>query len=227
MVAKALKRSMVYSNEASKQVIEGIIGDEVSINNTSYSFAMETHILTDIMTKNKLVNMWIQCLYHPDYCIGDIFSMIFEYNSAGVCFQSQHLPLFDIVNHLKFIDSMTHGVNREFDSSELPDILYCIDSLKGYCESRIRNEDPEKRRYQDALMCIESIMKDLNNEVVRHNDFYMVVITYWDQLKDSTHTFRTLAHYAVSQRFSKVTPTLRYELLNHLRNLAQNWPEEE
>lgn len=35
---------MVYSNEESKQLLEGIIGDQTDINNTSFSFEMERHI---------------------------------------------------------------------------------------------------------------------------------------------------------------------------------------
>lgn len=222
MVAKARKRSIVYTDEASKQVIEGILGDESSINNTSFSFAMESHILTNILTRNKIVNYWIQCLYMPEYTIGDIFSMIFEFNSVGIYGETQQLPLLDILNHLRYWDSLTDSAVVEAEVSE---IVNNMNYLIEFCEGKCKNDKTLKEEYQNIIASIEFIKNELDkkNSIIRSNDFYTLVAQKWNLLNNSTYTFRVLKGYVGLKTNYVNTSELRYQFVNYLRDLAENW----
>ncbi len=226
MTAKTRKRTMVYRDEDTKQLLEGILGDKASINHSSYSFEMESVVLEYLLTNNRLVNRWLECLYSPEFKIGDVFGMIFEYNSIGTCGKSSHLPLLDLVNYIYQLNSI-NGIN-ECDVTELTNILYELDNLKSFCETKLKENPSLEKEYSTISMSLNMIENDLKNEkpVIRPRDFYLLVIKYWDCLEESTYTFRLLSYYCLLHKDLEITPDLRYELVTLLRDLAKNWNED-
>lgn len=72
---------------------------------------------------------------------------------------------------------------------------------------------------------IEKNLEGIQGDI-RENDFYVLVKEKYQLLKDSTYTFRLLSNYVVLKEFYNVTPKMRYDFVNLLRDLAKKWSDE-
>lgn len=83
-----------------------------------------------------------------------------------------------------------------------------------------------KIKYREALKIIDFFTIQLNdeNEKIHFMIYYEFFKKYWDDLKDSTHTFRALCDLAIMQKGWRNVSESRYTLTKCLLDLADNWP---
>lgn len=221
-----MKKTFVFTNENSRKLIEGIINDEAVIKNTNFSFLFESHALNELLTGNKYIDNWITKLYVEENSIGEIIRSIFYYNSVGICGGTQQLPLFEIIDFLIYLNNYNMG--KEPANADWTEILNDLNHLIEFCENKYKNEELLQKEYESLITSLHFIEKNLEGIQgdIRENDFYVLVKEKYQLLKDSTYTFRLLSNYVVLKEFYNVTPKMRYDFVNLLRDLAKKWSDE-
>lgn len=227
MSLNSLKKNLVFSSVEVKELIDQMVSDESYSSRRKPSAILETSILDSLLTINSQVRFWIRNLYNGE-TTGDILCSVFSYNAAGVNWESNHLPL------LPFI---------EFAISEQKYIKYCslkndriyhlvdhLDSLKQMFEhlKDINVDFESKQKYKNGIDMLEFFITSFQNEEYEGLavSLYRFFKQFWDDLKDSTHSFRVLADLAFIQSGWRNNEESRFELTQLLKNLAYDWPEE-
>lgn len=227
MSLNSLKKQLLFSSVENKELVDVMVDDESKSLRKKPSAILELMVLDGLLTKNEQIKFWIVNLYRG-CSSGVILSSVFDYNSAGVNWKSCNLPLLPFIefaiNEQKFIRYY------EVDKERVYHLLNCLDSIKRIFEKlKEENMDIESNlKYRDALEMMDFFVEQLNNEnqEIQFIAFYRFFKKYWDDLKDSTHTFRALCDLATIQKGWRNESESRYALTQCLRELADRWPKD-
>ena len=227
MALNNLKKNLLFSCIENKELVDIMVEDESKSTRKKPSAILELMVLNGLLSENEQIRFWIVNLYRG--CTsGEILSSVFDYNSAGVNWKSCNLPLLPFIefaiNEQKFIHYY------EVDKEPVYHLLNCLDSIKRILENlKEENMDIESNlKYRDALETIDYFIKQLSDgeEEIQFVAYYRFFKKYWDDLKDSTHTFRALCDLASMQQGWRNESESRYALTQCLRNLADKWPKD-
>ena len=227
MTANNLKKTLLFSSLENKELVDDMVDDESMATRRKTSAILELTVLNGLLTENNQIRFWILNLY-SGYPLGEILSSVFDYNSAGTNWKSCNLPLLPFIDFAiyeqKFIK--TYDVDKE----HIPHLLNCLESIKGiFMKLKEDNIDIESNvKYSNALDTLYFFIEQLQNEKekIQFIAFYRFFKEYWDDLKDSTHTFRALSDIAFMQNGWRQNESFsRYRLAKCLRDLADAWPE--
>ncbi len=92
MAENNLKKTLLFSSLEKKELVDNIVSDESNSIGRKISAIIELTVMDELLTKNDQIRFWILNLYNGDTS-GKILSSVFEYNSSGINWKSQGLPL--------------------------------------------------------------------------------------------------------------------------------------
>lgn len=98
MVFNQLKKVIQFSCIKNKKLIEAMADDESLYKGVKTSTILESRLMDSFLTENDQIRFWILNLYNGDTS-GDILSSVFEYNSSGIKWKSQGLPLLPFIEY--------------------------------------------------------------------------------------------------------------------------------
>lgn len=228
MFFNQLKRNIQFSCIKNKKLIETMADDESSYKGKKMSAILESRLVDSFLTENDQIRFWILNLYNGDTS-GKILSSVFEYNSSGIKWKSQGLPLLPFIEYA--INEQKYINKYKVDKEPMEHLLDCLDSIERILEKMKEDSlDVESKiKYRGALETLSYFIDVLNgkygDEKIPFGLIYHFFKDYWDDLKDSTHTFRALRDLAAMQKGWRNSKTSRYILTKCLGDLEEYMPE--
>lgn len=228
MVLNSLKKILLFSSVKSKKLIETMADDESTCTKVKSSAILESRLMDSFLTENDQIRFWILNVY-KNVSSGDVLSSVFEYNSSGINWKSSGLPLLPFIefaiNEQKYINKY------KADKEPMEHLLDCLNSIKRILEKMKKdNFDIESSlKFSRALETLSYFIDVLNgkygDEKIPFGLIYHFFKDYWDDLKDSTHTFRALRDLAAMQKGWRNSKESRYALTKCLHDLEEYMPE--
>lgn len=222
------KKQLLFSCVENLNLINSFIHDESVWTRKKSSEILEKRLFDSFLSKNDQIRFWILNLYQGGSS-GDILSSVFEYNSSGIKWKSQGPPLLPFIeyaiNEQKFIGKY------EVDKEPMEHLLYSLNSIRELLKKlKSDNLDIESSlKFSGALETLNYFIDQLNgkygDEKIPFGLIYHFFKDYWDDLKDSTHTFRALSDLAAMQKRWRDTQESRYFLKCCLNQLEEYMPK--
>lgn len=228
MVFNQLKKVIQFSCIKNKKLIETMADDESSYKGKKMSAILESRLIDSFLTENDQIRFWILNLYNGDTS-GDILSSIFGYNSDGINWKSKGLPVLPFIEFA--IYEQKYIGKYKVDKEPMEHLLDCLDSIRELLKKLKKdNFDIESSlKFSGALETLNYFIDVLNgkygDEKIPFGLIYHFFKDYWDDLKDSTHTFRALRDLAAMQKGWRNSKTSRYILTKCLHVLEEYMPE--
>lgn len=224
----SLKKQLFFSCVENLNLINSFIHDESVCTRKKSSEILEKRLFDSFLSKNDQIRFWILNLYQGGSS-GDILSSVFEYNSSGIKWKSQGLPLLPFIEYA--INEQKYIGKYEVNKEPMEHLLDCLDSIRELLKKLKKdNFDIESSlKFSGALETLNYFIDVLNgkygDEKIPFGLIYHFFKDYWDDLKDSTHTFRALRDLAAMQKVWRNSETSRYMLTKCLHDLEEYMPE--
>lgn len=224
----SLKKQLFFSCVENLNLINSFIYDESVCTRKKSSEILEKRLFDSFLSKNDQIRFWILNLYQGGSS-GDILSSVFEYNSSGIKWKSQGLPLLPFIEYA--INEQKYIGRYEVDKEPMEHLLYSLNSIRELLKKlKSDNLDIESSlKFSGALETLNYFIDVLNgkygDEKTQFGIIYHFFKDYWDDLKDSTHTFRALSDLAAMQKGWRDTQESRYFLKCCLNQLEEYMPE--
>lgn len=224
----SLKKQLFFSCVENLNLINSFIHDESVCTRKKSSEILEKRLFDSFLSKNDQIRFWILNLYQGGSS-GDILSSVFEYNSSGIKWKSQGLPLLPFIEYA--INEQKYINKYKVDKEPMEHLLDCLDSIRELLKKLKKdNFDIESSlKFSGALETLNYFIDVLNgkygDEKIPFGLIYHFFKDYWDDLKDSTHTFRALRDLAAMQKGWSDSETSRYILTKCLYDLEEYMPE--
>lgn len=222
------KKQLFFSCVENLNLINSFIHDESVCTRKKSSEILEKRLFDSFLSKNNQIRFWILNLYQGGSS-GDILSSVFEYNSSGIKWKSQGLPLLPFIEYA--INEQKYIGKYEVDKEPMEHLLYSLNSIRELLKKlKSDNLDIESSlKFSGALETLSYFIDVLNgkygDEKIPFGLIYHFFKDYWDDLKDSTHTFRALRDLAAMQKRWRNTQESRYFLKCCLNQLEEYMPE--
>ena len=222
------KKQLLFSCVENLNLINSLIHDELVCTRKKSSEILEKRLFDSFLSKNDQIRFWILNLYQGGSS-GDILSSVFEYNSSGIKWKSQGLPLLPFIEYA--INEQKYIGKYEVDKEPMEHLLYSLNSIRELLKKlKSDNLDIESSlKFSGALETLNCFIDVLNgkygDEKVPFKLIYHFFKDYWDDLKDSTHTFRALSDLAAMQKRWRDTQESRYFLKCCLNQLEEYMPK--
>ena len=222
------KKQLLFSCVENLNLINSFIHDESVCTRKKSSEILEKRLFDSFLSKNDQIRFWILNLYQGASS-GDILSSVFEYNSSGIKWKSQGPPLLPFIeyaiNEQKFIGKY------EVDKEPMEHLLYSLNSIRELLK-KLKSDNlniESSLKFSGALETLNYFIDQLNgkygDEKIPFGLIYHFFKDYWDDLKDSTHTFRALSDLAAMQKRWRNTQESRYFLKCCLNQLEEYMPK--
>lgn len=222
------KKQLIFSCVENLNLINSFIHDESVCTRKKSSEILEKRLFDSFLSKNDQIRFWILNLYQGGSS-GDILSSVFEYNSDGINWKSKGLPVLPFIEFA--INEQRYIGKYEVDKEPMEHLLDCLDSIRELLKKLKKdNFDIESSlKFSGALETLNYFIDVLNgkygDEKIPFGLIYHFFKDYWDDLKDSTHTFRALRDLAAMQKGWRDSETSRYILTKCLHDLEEYMPE--
>lgn len=222
------KKQLFFSCVENLNLINSFIHDESVCTRKKSSEILEKRLFDSFLSKNDQIRFWILNLYQGGSS-GDILSSVFEYNSSGIKWKSQGLHLLPFIEYA--INEQKYIGRYEVDKEPMEHLLYSLNSIRELLKKlKSDNLDIESSlKFSEALETLNYFIDVLNgkygDEKIPFGLIYHFFKDYWDDLKDSTHTFRALSDLAEMQKGWRNSETSRYILTKCLHDLEEYMPE--
>lgn len=222
------KKQLIFSCVENLNLINSLIHDESVCTRKKSSEILEKRLFDSFLSKNDQIRFWILNLYQGGSS-GDILSSVFEYNSDGINWKSKGLPVLPFIEFA--INEHRYIGKYEVDKEPMEHLLYSLNSIRELLKKlKSDNLDIESSlKFSGALETLSYFIDVLNgkygDEKIPFGLIYHFFKDYWDDLKDSTHTFRALSDLAAMQKRWRDTQESRYFLKCCLNQLEEYMPE--
>ena len=223
------KKQLIFSCVENLNLINSLIHDESVCTRKKSSEILEKRLFDSFLSKNDQIRFWILNLYQGGSS-GDILSSVFEYNSSGINWKSKGLPVLPFIGFA--INEQKYIGKYEVDKEPMEHLLYSLNSIRELLKKlKSDNLDIESSlKFSGALETLSYFIDVLNgkygDEKIPFGLIYHFFKDYWDDLKDSTHTFRALRDLAAMQKGWRNSKESRYALTKCLHDLEEYMPEE-
>lgn len=196
-----------------------MVGDESKSMRKKPSAILELRLFDSFLTQNEQIRFWILNLYQGKSS-GDTLSSVFNYNAAGVKWNSLGLPLLPLIEFA--IDEQKYIDNDEFDkdsiASNLIDYLIQLKNIFMENSNYERDADAKHKNGLETLEFFIDVLKN-GNQKIQFVMIYRFFKDYWDILKDSAYTFKALSDFASIQKGWRNDNYSRFALVCCLRDL--------
>lgn len=222
------KKQLFFSCVENLNLINSFIHDESVCTRKKSSEILEKRLFDSFLSKNDQIRFWILNLYQGGSS-GDILSSVFAYNSSGINWKSKGLPLLPFIEYA--INEQKYIGKYEVDKEPMEHLLYSLNSIRELLKKlKSHNLDIESSlKFSGALETLSYFIDVLNgkygDEKIPFGLIYHFFKDYWDDLKDSTLTFRALRDLAAMQKRWRDTQESRYFLKCCLNQLEEYMPE--
>lgn len=222
------KKPLFFSCVENLNLINSLIHDESVCTRKKSSEILEKRLFDSFLSKNDQIRFWILNLYQGGSS-GDILSSVFDYNSDGINWKSCGLPVLPFIEFA--INEQKYIGKYEVDKEPMEHLLDCLDSIRELLKKLKKdNFDIESSlKFSGALETLNYFIDVLNgkygDEKIPFGLIYHFFKDYWDDLKDSTHTFRALRDLAAMQKRWRNTQESRYFLKCCLNQLEEYMPK--
>lgn len=224
MSLNSLKKMIIFSNDRTRKIIEGMIADEATIEKRSASALIEKHLMDELLPQNQNAAMWIQLLYDGSWEIGDVLQACFAYLSAGIDWKAKHDNAFELVKFAQHWDLMAN-VNPDSEAQEMYHFLSQLDSvatkLMIIATESVDGEYEAKKEAEWARELYKITFEEPDK--IRFGDIYQLVLNNWEFLKNWSITYRLLADMSIMQKNWINTEETRYELTKILKCVSSEW----
>lgn len=226
MALKSLKKTLVYSGESSRDLIESMIEDQAIFSKSNGSTIMEDYILKGLLTENTTIANWISSMYTLHWSTGKIISAVFEYNSAGVNWGTKGLQLLPIIEFA--IREQDFARKCKVDEKDMFYVFDQLNSIKAKF-SGLEKESLDlesKAKFKEAQNYVKRLIEKSksNYASVPFVDYYKLIKLYWVELCNWTIPFRMLSCISEMQTGWRDDVESRCELVELLKALAKSWP---
>lgn len=224
----SLKKQLFFSCVENLNLINSFIHDESVCTRNKSSEILEKRLFDSFLSKNDQIRFWILNLYQGGSS-DDILSSVFEYNSSGIKWKSKGLPLLPFIEYA--INEQRYINKYKVDKEPMEHLLDSLNSIRELLKKlKSDNIDIESSlKFSGALETLNYFIDVLNGkygvEKVPFKLIYHFFKDYWDDLKDSTHTFRALSDLVAMQKGWRDTEESRYFLKCCLNQLEEYMPE--
>lgn len=228
MALYSTKKQLFFSCVENLNLINSFIHDESVCTRNKSSEILEKRLFDSFLSKNDQIRFWILNLYQGGSS-DDILSSVFEYNSSGIKWKSKGLPLLPFIEYA--INEQRYINKYKVDKEPMEHLLDSLDSIRELLKKlKSDNIDIESSlKFSGALETLNYFIDVLNGkygvEKVPFKLIYHFFKDYWDDLKDSTHTFRALSDLVAMQKGWRDTEESRYFLKCCLNQLEEYMPE--
>lgn len=222
------KKQLFFSCVENLNLINALIHDESVCTRKKSSEILEKRLFDSFLSKNDQIRFWILNLYQGGSS-GDILSSVFDYNSSGIKWKSQGLPLLPFIEYA--INEQKYIGKYEVDKEPMEHLLYSLNSIRELLKKlKSDNLDIESSlKFSGALETLNYFIDQLNgkygDEKIPFGLIYHFFKDYLDDLKDSTHTSRALSDLAAMQKRWRNTQESRYFLKCCLNQLEEYMPK--
>ena len=228
MALYSTKKQLFFSCVENLNLINSFIHDESVCTRNKSSEILEKRLFDSFLSKNDQIRFWILNLYQGGSS-DDILSSVFEYNSSGIKWKSKVLPLLPFIEYA--INEQRYINKYKVDKEPMEHLLDSLNSIRELLKKlKSDNIDIESSlKFSGALETLNYFIDVLNGkygvEKVPFKLIYHFFKDYWDDLKDSTHTFRALSDLVAMQKGWRDTEESRYFLKCCLNQLEEYMPE--
>lgn len=228
MALYSTKKQLFFSCVEILNLINSFIHDESVCTRNKSSEILEKRLFDSFLSKNDQIRFWILNLYQGGSS-DDILSSVFEYNSSGIKWKSKGLPLLPFIEYA--INEQRYINKYKVDKEPMEHLLDSLNSIRELLKKlKSDNIDIESSlKFSGALETLNYFIDVLNGkygvEKVPFKLIYHFFKDYWDDLKDSTHTFRALSDLVAMQKGWRDTEESRYFLKRCLNQLEEYMPE--
>lgn len=228
MALYSTKKQLFFSCVENLNLINSFIHDESVCTRNKSSEILEKRLFDSFLSKNDQIRFWILNLYQGGSS-DDILSSVFEYNSSGIKWKSKGLPLLPFIEYA--INEQRYINKYKVDKEPMEHLLDSLNSIRELLKKlKSDNLDIESSlKFSGALETLNYFIDVLNGkygvEKVPFKLIYHFFKDYWDDLKDSTHTFRALSDLVAMQKGWRDTEESRYFLKCCLNQLEEYMPE--
>lgn len=228
MALYSTKKQLFFSCVENLNLIDSFIHDESVCTRNKSSEILEKRLFDSFLSKNDQIRFWILNLYQGGSS-DDILSSVFEYNSSGIKWKSKGLPLLPFIEYA--INEQRYINKYKVDKEPMEHLLDSLNSIRELLKKlKSDNIDIESSlKFSGALETLNYFIDVLNGkygvEKVPFKLIYHFFKDYWDDLKDSTHTFRALSDLVAMQKGWRDTEESRYFLKCCLNQLEEYMPE--
>lgn len=228
MALYSTKKQLFFSCVENLNLINSFIHDESVCTRNKSSEILEKRLFDSFLSKNDQIRFWILNLYQGGSS-DDILSSVFEYNSSGIKWKSKGLPLLPFIEYA--INEQRYINKYKVDKEPMEHLLDSLNSIRELLKKlKSDNIDIESSlKFSGALETLNYFIDVLNGkygvEKAPFKLIYHFFKDYWDDLKDSTHTFRALSDLVAMQKGWRDTEESRYFLKCCLNQLEEYMPE--
>ena len=228
MALYSTKKQLFFSCVENLNLINSFIHDESVCTRNKSSEILEKRLFDSFLSKNDQIRFWILYLYQGGSS-DDILSSVFEYNSSGIKWKSKGLPLLPFIEYA--INEQRYINKYKVDKEPMEHLLDSLNSIRELLKKlKSDNIDIESSlKFSGALETLNYFIDVLNGkygvEKVPFKLIYHFFKDYWNDLKDSTHTFRALSDLVAMQKGWRDTEESRYFLKCCLNQLEEYMPE--
>lgn len=222
------KKQLFFSCVENLNLINSFIHDESVCTRKKSSEILEKRLFDSFLSKNDQIRFWILNLYQGGSS-GDILSSVFEYNSSLINWKFQGLPVLPFIEYA--IKEQKYINKYKVDKEPMEHLLDCLDSIRELLKKLKKdNFDIESSlKFSGALETLNYFIDVLNgkygDEKIPFGLIFHFFKDYWDDLKDSTYTFRALSDLAEMQKGWRNSKESRHFLTCCLRQLEEYMPE--
>lgn len=226
MAIKSLKKTLVYTSERNKELIESMLKDASTCTSKPQSEIMEGYILNGLLTEDKEINILIKSLYvngtsEPK----DIVTYIFEHQIKNLFADQLNFDIQPLIEYV-LIEQIYCGktqLNTSFISELIKHLRMIKEKIEEISKNFIDSEEEEKYLHITKTLnfLIEVAASDeFNLQIMNYYRFFK---NYWNEVKELRASYEVLSDLVLIQNGWRNTPESRYGLVCCLRDLANNW----
>lgn len=221
-----LKKTIIFSSEKAKHIVESIVADQAEIEKRSASSVMENHLQAAILPANKDGRFFVEnYLYNSENGIGDTLHAIFSCCSSGTNWNSSHDNLLAIVQFAKREESFCNTT----PSGEEVELHHCVSQMKSVVErfDYLIKNSPQNQEYKKSKNWAQSLLDELQSDpkFSRYANFYQILLDNWDDFKGWSITYRLLDDLAQMEKGWRNYAETKIELLNIIKQVTDEWED--